>query len=692
MKLQLSLLLLFAALAVAQEQPNPKTLLPDAVIEAIADEVSGSLAHQHTIELGGYNRNRPSAEYLGTYWESEYVEKMAKEYGFSEAKIERFPLERRQWDAEYGELWMVEPEPKLLISHRDIAAALAPGSGTAEVTAELVYCGRGESEADFEGKEVKAKMVLVSGSISSAYRVAVNQLGAAGVISFNNPTGKPLDRVDQISWQSVPAGAGDSVSGFGFNLSHRLGIELLTLLEKRQRVVLHAKIKTDYYEVDEEVPTAIIPGDGSTPQEIVLMGHLFEGISKQGAGDDMSGCAVVLEAGRALIKLMAEGKIPRNKRTIRFLWVPEISGTARYLARYPEEAENLVCAISVDMIGYDQTRHRNSLHLYTNPWPMASFLDDVCQDFFEYLGDTNREKVHNRRIAYAFRKPIFDPNGSRDPFFYQIEKYYGSSDHAVFNNPAAKIPAVLFNAWPDIAYHSSEDRPYNLDPTQLKRGAFLVAATGLVLANVDNASALRIAALAMGYGAERLGRDLMEALDMVSRAGKDGLAFAYKEAGNLVHQAYLRESRRIASLKRFDNLEASTLAYIDETGKNLLAAERVDRQKLAAHYHACCREVGIPAVEPKLTPEEIAASKLYPKMLPPEEGNLFARFFGGASRALTGFRSESARHYADGSHSVLEIANAVNAEHGDVTVAQVKKFFEDLVEAKRAEMSTRGRN
>ena len=72
---------------------------------------------------------------------------------------------------------------------------------------------------------------------------------------------------------------------------------------------------------------AEIPGDGSTTQEVAIGGHLYEGVIKQGANDDNSGCALTLEIGRAYIKLIKEGKLPRPKRTINFQWVPEISGT-----------------------------------------------------------------------------------------------------------------------------------------------------------------------------------------------------------------------------------------------------------------------------------------------------------------------------------------------------------------------------
>ena len=65
----------------------------------------------------------------------------------------------------------------------------------------------------------------------------------------------------------------------------------------------------------------------------MVSAHLYEGYIKQGANDDNSGCALTLEMGRAYIRLVAEGKLPKPKRTIHFLWVPEISGTKAWLTR-----------------------------------------------------------------------------------------------------------------------------------------------------------------------------------------------------------------------------------------------------------------------------------------------------------------------------------------------------------------------
>ena len=88
-----------------------------------------------------------------------------------------------------------------------------------------------------------------------------------------------------------------------------------------------------------EVVHAEIAGDGSTTQEVAVSGHLYEGVIKQGANDDNSGCALTLEIGRAYIKLVNEGKLPKPKRTINFQWGAEISGTNAWLERASREGE-----------------------------------------------------------------------------------------------------------------------------------------------------------------------------------------------------------------------------------------------------------------------------------------------------------------------------------------------------------------
>ena len=123
--------------------------------------------------------------------------------------IERFPLGIKQWDGEMAELWVTEPGPPQLITrYRDMPTTLATGSHSGDVTAELIYAGRGDTADDYKGKDVKGKIVLVSGPVGAAHNLAVRQFGAEGVLSFFNGTGKPIDRPDQMGWSGIGGGRG----------------------------------------------------------------------------------------------------------------------------------------------------------------------------------------------------------------------------------------------------------------------------------------------------------------------------------------------------------------------------------------------------------------------------------------------------------------------------------------------------
>ena len=668
----------FAGWLAAQEQPNPKTLLPPATIQSLVDEVSGTLAYQHIVDLAGYEHDRLEEEYKTTYREAAFIEKMAKQYGLEDVHIERFKLPNKTWDGEVGELWLVNPEKRLLLSYRDIAAALATGSKSADVTADLVYVGRGDKESDYAGKNVAGKLLLGSGPVGTMHNLAVRNHDAAGVLSFNDPTGKPIDRPDQIAWNGIAGrGGATGATTFGFNLSHRIGMELVGLLERGDKVTIHAIVKTTEYDTDMQVPTAVIKGDGTSQQEIAITGHLFEGIAKQGAMDDASGSAAALEVGRAWMKLIHDGVLPRPKRTVRFLWIPEIQGTRAYLDRFPEETKRMVAAISMDMVGEDVTKNRNSLHLFRTPYSMNSFLNEVCQQFFEYVGDTNREKVQNRGIAYAYRGPILDPQGSRDQFYYNIEKHYGSSDHTVFL--AAGIPGVLFNNWPDIAYHTSEDRPFNGDPTQMKRVLFIALASEDIMAGADGPRAVRIAELTAGYGAERAASELRLALQLVGEGGKNDAPGALHEALNLVHQAYWREGEAIRSAAILAENDSRAKAEIEAMAKGFVAAgEAADTSRVKGYSMLVA---GTDAVwKPSASDEE--ASKLIPvrKEAPAAAGGAAGRGgTGGGGRGaggpLAGFYAQEARQFADGQRSVLDIRDAISAEFGPVDASKVLEFF-----------------
>jgi aminopeptidase YwaD len=55
--------------------------------------------------------------------------------------------------------------------------------------------------------------------------------------------------------------------------------------------------------------TRFIPGTDRAEQELLFVAHLFEGVSKQGANDNLSGAACIFETGRTILGLVKKGVI-----------------------------------------------------------------------------------------------------------------------------------------------------------------------------------------------------------------------------------------------------------------------------------------------------------------------------------------------------------------------------------------------
>lgn len=659
----------------SQQNSAPKTILPDNLIDNIINEISGSLPYNHIIELGAYNRDRLADEYQNIYWESEYMERMAKLYGYSDVHIEHLGT-RKQWDAETGELWLEEPEKRLIISHRDEPVCLATGSKTADVTADLVFVGDGTKEENYANIDVKGKIVLATGAGSSwggatgaVYRNAVEKFGAAGVVCFKALS--PIYMPDQIPWAGLRSFRGrDILDGtFAFNLSHRIGYSLMERLLKGEKLKVHAIVKTTTYDTDNEITTAVIPG--KTDDELVYVAHLFEGVSKQGAIDNFSGCAVNLDVGRTIIELIKDGKLPQPERTIRFLWVPEISGTMQYLGAYPEEVKKIIAAINLDMVGEDQKKGRNCMVVHLTPYSYYGFLNDICQEFYEYTGLTNTETIFTRR----FLKPIFDIRGSRDPFRYRIDPHFGSSDHMVFLSPIYKIPSVMLINWPDPVYHSNMDRSYMADPTQLKRVAFITAASGIAIAYAKPEDIFKYGTMMLGKSEKRIGSDIEKFTKLLYDSSKDELHANYKEARIGIEQSYERECSSIGSLSKFAGSDNSALNMINALKKSVKSGLNGSLNTIDEYYKMLCKKNGMNPQKIVRTREERNASRLIPSLKLQSVDMFGMRMRGGTIR---GSAANELLCFADGKRSILEIRNAVSAEFNPLKLEDVIQHFRTL--------------
>ncbi|HEX7938853.1 MAG TPA: M28 family peptidase, partial [Gemmatimonadaceae bacterium] len=602
-----------AFLLLAQERED-RTLLSQAQMTAIINEVSGERAMHHVLELVPYQRVRLPAEYSGPYRESKVIADFAKQYGFSNVTIETFgPPNQTAWQPTQGELWMTTPKLTKLFDIHDLALALASLNANGDLSAELVDVSAGRP-ADFEGKDVKGRFVLSSGSTSATYREAVTR-GAIGVLGISAiGYQRAVDFPNQIVSSTVNA----QPNTVAWSVTPEVHHNLQALLYRGEKITIRSVVKSEQVPYKNEYVHAEIPGDGSTTQEVGISGHLYEGVIKQGANDDNSGCALILEIGRAYLKLIAEGKLPRPKRTINFQFVPEISGTSAYLTAHPDKEKAIIGTLNFDMEAIRVADSRSYWVLQRTPDTFPSYLNDIAQSMMEYVADISRERVRFRRGGYAPSQPVESPRGSKDAFYIKIDKHYGSSDHVTYMQHG--IPAVMFITWPDMWYHSSEDTPDKQDPTQYKRAAAVGLGSLAVISTGTEEMAARVVADNLGRGLSRMGESHTKGLGYMADAGNGQLADAYHEARvAILHQAAIEKSV----------VGSAAVLWTDTTkGRKAVAAfgPLIDARansllnEVKAAYQMQALQRGITASDPVVSAEEKLAASTMVEVIPTAPG------------------------------------------------------------------------
>ncbi len=649
-----------------------RTLISEELVDKFIGEISGEIAMSHVYEMAAYNRGRKLEEYQTTFREASYVYNKAIEYGFDTVELEYFESDSI-WDGEIGELWEISPNLTEIADYDDEKAVLAVGSKSAELTAELIYVGSGSKDTDYKDIDVKGKIVLGYGKTNSLHTKAVLDREAAGVISYASI--HPLFDPDQIPWFGI--GKDNAKRTFAFNLGYRRGNELRVRLEKGEKITLRATVKSSIQPYKHNVVHASIKGKDLPDESILFSAHLFEGIAKQGANDNISGSAALLEIGRSYLQMIKDGSIERPRRTIHFIWVPEIHGTEPWIKKHLELVKTMLVNLNLDMVGAHMSKSRGSYNLQRTPYSRPSYLNDVLQNVIEYVAHTNREILNNR--PQLFTKPIIAPTGSRDPFQYNIDYHYGSSDHVLFNDWGVGVPGVMTITWPDMYYHSSSDRPVNMDPTQMKRAAFINAVSAYAIANADEQMALKIASDSYSYGLERLGKEYKRATEMLNSSEPSNLSTAYKRASNVLKQAIRLQSETLKSVTELAKGNRSLKNYVSALIKDITKTGQGMEKRLFDYYEQTAKAMNLKAVKPSLTASERKARSITPKPTALVKG-----YMGTAlpSTALLSAETEKKqttigkkkvrelRRLIDGNRNALEITQVLDAEFESPTEAK----------------------
>jgi len=672
-----------------------ETLLDRAILKALDEELSGAAAKDHVARLTQLHRVPASP---GFHEAIEYVMGRAKAFGLSDVHVEIFPGDgttwfgtlhgNRGWRVDGGSLNEVSPQPRRITSYDDVRLSVADNSESADVTAELVDVGSGARDSDYEGKNVRGQLVLCDATPSACHRQAVEERGALGLVSYNSNQVSAWwrDNQDLVRWGHLDARGRKNT--FAIMISLREARALQQRIARREHITLHAVVRARNDDsMAYETLVATIPGSDAAAGEIIYSCHLDH--EKPGANDNASGCAANLEIARTLKSLIAAKRIPPPVRTIRFIWPSEMTGTIAYLAKYPEIAARLRAAIHLDMVGGDPFITKSVLHVTRSPWSIATVTDDVAQVFGHYVIDGAMRAAGDGDMTHAIRSPA----GSKDAFWADVTPYESGSDHWIYQEGGFSVPAIYLRDHPDVYIHTTGDVVDNIEPTKIKRSAFIAAASGYYLATMPDhgASLLR---LSYANAIARLAEDQQRAL--VVALGDNGAAG--QEAHNILAQGLLREQRRLRSLSRFINLDTNeTLAALplvyslpnvpprlhdlDVMTANLSGAADGLRQilpRLLTGVHG--------PIDPAGARVPVRNASVKGPLVP--GGDWLMEKAGKSSAAIAIAQLPNSDdvtyeivNFMDGTRTVSEIRDAVSAEFAPVDFKAVNEYIELLVKA-----------
>jgi hypothetical protein len=682
-----ALLLALASAGRAAAQTSP--FLPDPLFRDLANEISGDRAFEHVRRLSHYHRTGGSRDFFAA---AEYLRQAAVEAGLEDVKLVRQKWNGQSWSGRSGSAWVLDPEPWKIAAYDEVALSVADNSRSTRVTAELVDVGAGAADGDYAGRDVKGRVVLVSGSATVAHAEAVWKRGALGVVSYQTNRPEHFDAPDQVAWGRIGyeakdvAGVRDGTPGtFAIMISPRRARALQKRLAGGAPVRIRVEIETTFEEpAAQAYVEGWIRGSEISDQQIVLTAHIQE--EKTSANDDGSGCASLLEIGRAAARLIQEGR-PRPRRDIRFWWVNEFSSQEQFFRENQGEARRMLLNINQDMVGARQSLGGRVEYGSRLPWSLPHALDDVMESVLGMVRDANTALLTTRgtRLPQPFTREVTAVKGSREPYHARMVPYYNHTDHHAFTPAPVGVPATSLTNWPDEFIHSTGDDLEQLDATQIERNALVVAAVALYFASLRDEDAPALAAYVAARGAARLAGELATATAHLAQAAPAERPLAWREARNLVRQAYRKEAGALASVRRLAprgraaDYVAQATARLDETlPGDLRALERAYTALFGA---------GLP--NPELTREEQAmATQVFVPVAA----------YGAWLDAMDRLRPTDALHammrfetynFADGRRTAWEVYESVAAEalsagewyYGRVRPADVLEALNKAVEA-----------
>jgi aminopeptidase YwaD len=241
-----------------------------------------------------------------------------------------------------------------------------------------------------------------------------------------------------------------------------------------------------------------------------------------------------------LSALIRSGEIEPPRRTIRFIWPPEISGTVAYFSQHPEIVRRMKAVVHCDMVGGNFAITKSVLHVTHTPASLPSCVDTVGDIFAEYAIAGSLKAASGA----GFEDALISSEGSKDSLVADSTTFEMGSDHDVYEEGSFRIPAIYLRDWPDVFIHTNHDSPANIDPTKMKRSTFIAAASGYFLAHASARDAARLADEVFTRALARVPKER----DRARATEASGTQTGADEARNIIARSFEHDAEAIGSV------------------------------------------------------------------------------------------------------------------------------------------------
>jgi aminoglycoside N3'-acetyltransferase len=537
---------------------------------------------------------------------------------------------------------LVAPVRQRLLDYADNPWHVIQWSGSTPregLTCNLVVVDTIEELERIPRGALTGKMILTRMTPRGLLR-NIEATGAAGVLTdFPQPGLPEATAWIKFGWGQVPRSE-DPARLPGLVLSEARGRQLRALIQEHGAATVHATVEVRRYVGRHDLVSGLILGRDDPQDEVWALAHSAE----PGAVDNASGVAVCLEIARLLEGLIAEGRMPRPRRTIRLLNAYECYGFFHYM-EHVRRLQTPLAGVCLDTLGTRPDVCDGRLSWRATIPMSAGFVDRVGEGML--------------RAALALGHPGYTLHTG--PFVSTADTLAGDPKYGF---PCPWLTTHYLNEGVYRAYHSSADTRDLLSPEGLAVCAAAMAGYLYYLADAGSSEVMELAAAETDRMAAILEKGVKEAASELW-PGAGQTAGRAAEPLSSEETAYLREAHH-ASIERL---------------KRWLWGG--DRSGMLAHLAACearVRDAAGKGAGRRTAPFAPGAS------LVPYRTAFLTPSLANAPQAIADRIGKAglpdwAMFWADGRRTIGEIAAALSCEHQrPAAVEKVAAYFEGLAD------------